>query len=91
MLCAPSPRGEPRRERSVSHHRPGAHLHHLRPGSGEDIHGECAACFIDSYDDEFDPEGPAFECAGYDDGTGFYCPLWGSEECDWECPNGGME
>jgi len=23
-------------------------------------------------------------------GTGFYCPLWGSEECDWECPNGGM-
>lgn len=54
-------------------------------------HGECAACFIDSYDDEFDPEGPAFECAGYNDGTGFYCPLWGSEECDWECPNGGLE
>lgn len=53
-------------------------------------HGECAACFIDSYDDEFDPEGQAFECAGYDDGTGFYCPLWGSEECDWECPNGGL-
>lgn len=53
-------------------------------------HGECATCFIDSYDDECDPEGPAFECAGYDDGTGFYCPLWGSEECDWECPNGGM-
>lgn len=52
--------------------------------------GECAACFIDSYDDECVPEGPAFECAGYDDGTGFYCPLWGSEECDWECPNGGM-
>jgi len=56
-------------------------------------HGECAACFIDTYDadEECDPEGPAFECAGYDDGTGFYCPLWGSEECDWECPNGGME
>lgn len=53
-------------------------------------HGECATCFIDSYDDECDPEGPAFECAGYDDGTGFYCPLWGSEECDWECPEGGM-
>ena len=33
---------------------------------------------------------PAFECAGYNDGTGFYCPLWGSEECDWECPEGGM-
>jgi hypothetical protein len=40
--------------------------------------------------DEFDPEGPAFECAGYNDGSGFYCPLWGSEECDWECPHGGM-
>ena len=55
-------------------------------------HGECAACFIDTYDadEECDPEGPAFECAGYNDGTGFYCPLWGSEECDWECPNGGM-
>lgn len=53
-------------------------------------HGECATCFIDSYDDECDPEGPAFECAGYDDGTGFYCPLWGSEECDWECQKGGI-
>lgn len=35
-------------------------------------------------------EGPEFECAGYNDGTGFYCPLWGSEECDWDCPHGGM-
>lgn len=35
-------------------------------------------------------EGPEFECAGYNDGSGFYCPLWGSEDCDWECPNGGM-
>lgn len=40
--------------------------------------------------DDCSPEGPAFECAGYNDGTGFYCPLWGSEECDWECPEGGM-
>ena len=55
-------------------------------------HGEYAACFIDTYDadEECDPEGQAFECAKYYDGTGFYCPLWGSEECDWECPNGGM-
>jgi hypothetical protein len=37
-------------------------------------------------DDDCDPEGPAFECAGFNDGSGFYCPLWGSEECDWECP-----
>lgn len=58
-------------------------------------HGDvCAACIADEMDrfddDDFDPEGPAFECAGYDDGTGFYCPLWGTEECDWECPEGGM-
>jgi hypothetical protein len=46
---------------------------------------------MDRFDeDDFDPEGPAFECAGFNDGTGFYCPLWGSEECDWECPNGGL-
>ena len=57
--------------------------------------GVCRACLIDHYDDDDDgddcsPEGPAFECAGYNDGTGFYCPLWGSEECDWECPEGGI-
>lgn len=55
--------------------------------------GLCASCIADDMDfdpDEFDPEGPAFECAGYNDGSGFYCPLWGSEECDWECPHGGM-
>lgn len=49
---------------------------------------------MDDYDfddEDFDPEGPAFECAGFNDGTGFYCPLWGSEECDWDCPNGGLE
>lgn len=54
-------------------------------------HGQlCAACIADDmdHDDEIDPEGPAFECAGFNDGTGFYCPLWGSEECDWECPAG---
>lgn len=51
--------------------------------------GRCGACIIadfDEPDDDFDPEGPAFECAGYNDGSGFYCPLWGTEECDWECP-----
>lgn len=43
-------------------------------------------------DDEFDPEGPEFECAGYypEPAGEFYCPLWGTEECDWECPHGGM-
>lgn len=60
-------------------------------------HGRlCDACLADELashdmdDDEFDPEGPAFECAGYNDGSGFYCPMWGTEECDWECPEGGM-
>lgn len=54
--------------------------------------GRCMACIASDFDDDddFDPEGPAFECAGFDDGSGFYCPLWGSEECDWECPEGGM-
>jgi hypothetical protein len=54
------------------------------------FHGLCAECCFDERDDDDDPEGPAFECHGFNDGSGFYCPLWGSEECDWECPNGGM-
>lgn len=55
-------------------------------------HGNlCAACIaedMDYDDDEFDPEGPTFECAGYypEPAGEFYCPLWGTEECDWECP-----
>lgn len=59
------------------------------------FHGACRQCIIDDFDepdDDFDPEGPAFECAGYypDSAGEFYCPLWGSEECDWECPHGGL-
>lgn len=57
------------------------------------FHGVCRDCAQDHFaydDDDRDPEGPSFECAGFNDSTGFYCPLWGSEECDWECPNGGM-
>lgn len=51
------------------------------------------------WDDEYDDDplvddeegyGPAFECAGFDDGSGWYCPLWGSEECDWDFPKGGL-
>ena len=59
-------------------------------------HGDlCAACIADDMDDwddeRDDPEGPAIECAGFTDMLGeFYCPMWGSEECDWECPYGGM-
>lgn len=62
---------------------------------GEPAVGDvCAACIQDEMDrfdeEDIDPEGPEFECAGFNDGSGFYCPLWGSEECDWECPRGGM-
>lgn len=59
------------------------------------FHGQCRDCMIDDCDDdeEFDPEGPEFECAGYypEPAGEFYCPLWGTEECDWECPHGGMQ
>ena len=62
-----------------------------QPARHDDL---CAGCIADEMnmddDDTGMDEGPAFECAGWNDGTGFYCPLWGSEECDWECPEGGM-
>lgn len=45
----------------------------------------------DFEDDEGCPEFE-FECAGFWEADGsFYCPLWGTEECDWECPNGGID
>ena len=50
----------------------------------------CAADEMAEREEVEDIAEPEFECAGYNDGTGFYCPLWGSEECDWECPHGGM-
>lgn len=63
-------------------------------GRASKFAGRCMACIASDFnmddDDDFDPEGPAFECAGFNDGSGFYCPLWGSEECDWECPEGGL-
>ena len=53
----------------------------------------CERCVADELAERAEAEDiaePEFECAGYNDGTGFYCPLWGSEDCDWECPRGGM-
>ncbi|WJY18678.1 hypothetical protein QQS45_00035 [Alteriqipengyuania flavescens] len=44
----------------------------------------------DEFADDEVFEEPAFECAGYWDGAKFYCPLAGSEECEWEC-DGGFE
>ena len=38
-------------------------------------------------DDGLDEDGNfLFECARYWDGTGWHCPLAGTEDCDWECP-----
>ena len=46
-------------------------------------------CFDDDEDDQ--PEyGFAFDCPSYVDGDGRHCPLVGSEDCDWECPHGGL-
>lgn len=38
--------------------------------------------------DMFDAiENPEFEfdCSAFWDGTGWFCPMQGTEECDWEC------
>jgi len=43
----------------------------------------------DGYDDE-PSEDIGYECSGYFDGEDWVCPLIGSEECDWECPEGGL-
>lgn len=39
-------------------------------------------------DDDLDEDGnPKFECARFwIKGEGWYCPMAGTEECDWECP-----
>lgn len=41
----------------------------------------------DDSDDGLDEDGnPPFECARFwIKGEGWYCPMAGSEECDWEC------
>lgn len=45
----------------------------------------------DYLDDEDDPEeDEGFECAAFwvgDEKTGgWYCPIAGTEDCDWDCP-----
>lgn len=44
--------------------------------------------YLDHDDDGLDADGNhVFECAAFPvEGGGLYCPLQGSEECDWECP-----
>ncbi len=54
---------------------------------GDDL---CSACDdpFDSYDPpETEDDTDAFECAGYYIDGEFYCPIAGTEECDWECDN----
>ena len=50
--------------------------------------------WADDYDFDNEPEDDefGFDCAGYypEPAGEFYCPLWGTEECDWECPHGGI-
>jgi hypothetical protein len=43
---------------------------------------------IDDQDDGLDENGNfKFECPRYFiKGEGWYCPLIGTEECDWDCP-----
>ena len=38
-------------------------------------------------EDEDEYVEPEFECAEYWTGSEWYCPLAGTEECDWDCPN----
>ncbi len=50
----------------------------------------------DDYDWDEDPFGADdddtddFDCPMYWTGGEWHCPLVGSEDCDWSCPNGGM-
>jgi hypothetical protein len=40
--------------------------------------------YIDDEDDE--PEEFGFECAAYIVNGRWYCPIAGTEDCDWDCP-----
>ena len=43
--------------------------------------------FEDELHDGLDEDGNiGFECARWWTGTEWHCPLAGTEECDWECP-----
>jgi hypothetical protein len=48
--------------------------------------GQLACVCFD--DDEEDVE-ITFDCPAFLDGGHMYCPLAGTEDCDWECPHGG--
>lgn len=41
-------------------------------------------CFLD-FDDGDDGAEFEFECHGFMSDGRFYCPIAGTEECDWEC------
>jgi hypothetical protein len=42
----------------------------------------------DDYDGhDLDDDTDEFECHGYFVDGRFYCPMAGTEECDWECRN----
>ena len=41
-------------------------------------------------DDDEDGEQFKFECAAYVENGRWICPLAGTEDCDWECPEGSI-
>lgn len=46
--------------------------------------------FDDFDDDDFDDDTDDFDCPRFwvaGKGGGWHCPLAGTEDCDWECPN----
>lgn len=49
---------------------------------------------LDPFDDHDDFDVPEdedeFDCPMFWSDGQWHCPLLGSEECDWECPHGGM-
>lgn len=63
----------------------GAHLPDECRGCGYPDAGAVAEYHCGPDDD--DPDDDWFDCGMMPDG---YCSKAGSEECDWECPNGGL-
>ena len=41
------------------------------------------------YEDEEDDDGQTYECQAYIQDGAWYCPIAGTELCDWECKMGG--
>lgn len=40
-----------------------------------------------NYDDDDEPEETDFQCAAFLVDGKWYCPIAGTEDCDWDCPD----